>query len=171
MLVGELGVVVDEPSGHHEVASHLVGVLLRERLQLDARRLVEIRRPDVVRDLRLLAARPRFVPVGGTVVPRSAVVARPRRVPAPVAGSAHHGAAGVPGAGSPRALPGAVGAVAPNRAVGTRGAVSAGGVTRTAVAAFTAWSIGAAVVLVGHARPLSVAETTTRPSSLKMASS
>jgi hypothetical protein len=48
MLVSEVGLLVDETCGHHQMASHPVGVLLAQRLQLDPRALVQVARFDIV---------------------------------------------------------------------------------------------------------------------------
>src|SRR5690606_32756775 len=56
MLVGELGVLVDEPSCHREMPRDLLGVLLAEGLQLVAGRTVQILAGDLRRDLRIVVA-------------------------------------------------------------------------------------------------------------------
>src|SRR5690606_29612119 len=53
VLMGALGLVIDQLGGHREVASCLLGVLLAERLEFVARSRVEVARSDLVRERRL----------------------------------------------------------------------------------------------------------------------
>ncbi|MGV3713857.1 hypothetical protein, partial [Pseudolysinimonas sp.] len=100
--MGERRVVVDETTGHHEVTSDPVGVVLAERLELAARDLVELVRGDRLGDLRivvagtglvaLLTARARAATVG-----RAALERLPLAVPGTAVGRALtiRGSAGV----------------------------------------------------------------------------
>jgi len=52
--MSELGIVVDQPSGHHQMACHTLGVLLAEGLQFVSCDAIEVSGDNLVRDYRVV---------------------------------------------------------------------------------------------------------------------